>query len=33
MKDFDTFTKIAKNVGYFGKIILATGFKKLQKVQ
>jgi len=33
MKDFDTFTKIAKNVGNLGKIILATGFKKLPKVQ
>ena len=30
MKDFDNFTKIAKNVG---KIILATDFEKLPKVQ
>ena len=33
MKDFDTFTKIAKNVGDLGKIIIATGFEKLPKVQ
>ena len=33
MKDFDTFTKIAKNVGDLGKIIVATGFEKLPKVQ
>ena len=32
MKDFDTFTKIAKNVGDLGKIIAATGFEKLPKV-
>ena len=33
MKDFDTFTKIAKNVGNLGKIIFATNFEKLPKVQ
>ena len=33
MKDFDTFTKIAQNVGDLGKIIVATGFEKLSKVQ
>ena len=33
MKDFDTFTKIAKNVGDLGKIIVAAGFEKLPKVQ
>ena len=33
MKDFDTFTKIAQNVGDLGKIIVATGFEKLPKVQ
>ena len=32
MKDFDIFTKIAKNLGDLGKIILATGFEKLPKV-
>ena len=31
--DFDNFTKIPKNVGYLGKIIVATGFQKLPKVQ
>ena len=31
MKDFDTFTKIAKNVGNLVKMILATGFEKLPK--
>ena len=31
MKDFKTFTKIAKNVGDLSKIILATGFGKLPK--
>ena len=30
MKDFDTFTKIVLNVG---KIIVATGFERLPKVQ
>ena len=33
MKDFDTFTKIAYNVRDLKKIIVATGFKKLPKVQ
>ena len=33
MKDFDTFTKIAQNVGDLGKIIVAKGFEKLPKVQ
>ena len=33
MNDFDTLTKIAKNVGDFGKIIHATGCEKLPKVQ
>ena len=29
MKDFVIFTKILKNVGNLGKIIVATGFEKL----
>ena len=33
MKDFDTFTKIAENMGNLVKIIAATGFEKLPKVQ
>ena len=33
MIDFDAFTKIAKNVGNLGKIIVAKGFEKLRKVQ
>ena len=33
MKYFDYFTKIAKNVADLGKIIVATGFEKLPKVQ
>ena len=33
MIDFDTFTKIAKNVGDLGKFFVAKGFKKLPKVQ
>ena len=33
MNDFDTFTKIANNVGKLGKIIVATGFEWLPKVQ
>ena len=33
MKDFDNFTKIAKNLGDLGKLIVATGFEKLPKVQ
>ena len=32
IKDFDTFTKIAKNVGDLGKLIVAKGFEKLPKV-
>ena len=28
MIDFDTFTKMPKNVGDLGKIIVAKGFKK-----
>ena len=30
---FDTFTKMAKNVGDLGKFIVAKVFKKLPKVQ
>ena len=33
MKDFDTFKKLPKNVCNLGKIIVATGFEKLPKVQ
>ena len=33
MKVFEAFTKLPKNVGNFGKIIIAKGFKKLPKVQ
>ena len=33
MIDFDTFTKLPKNVGDLGKLIVARGFKKLPKVQ
>ena len=33
MKDFDNFTKIVYNVGNLGKLIVATGFEKLPKVQ
>ena len=33
MKDFNTFTIIALNGGNIGKIIVATGFEKLPKVQ
>ena len=33
MNDFDTFTKIAINVGKLGKIIVATNFEKVPKVQ
>ena len=33
MKDFTTFTKLPKNVGDLGKTIVATGLKKLPKVQ
>ena len=31
--DFDTFTKLPKNVGDVGKLIFAKGFKNLSKVQ
>ena len=31
--DFDTFTKLPKNVGDLGKLIAAKGFKHLPKVQ
>ena len=33
MKDFDSFTKLPKNVGDLGKLIVDKGFKKLPKVQ
>ena len=33
MIDFNTYTKIAKNVGDLDKLIVARGFKKLPKVQ
>ena len=33
MIDFDTFTKMPKNVGDLGQLIVAKGFKKLSKVQ
>ena len=33
MIDFNTFTKLPKNVGDLGKVIVAKGFKKLHKVQ
>ena len=33
MNDFDTLQKLPNNVGYLGKIIVATGFKWLHKVQ
>ena len=33
MIDFDTFTKLPKNVGDLGKLIVAKSFKKLPKVQ
>ena len=32
-KDFDTFKRFQKNVGDLGKLICATGFEKLPKVQ
>ena len=32
MIDFDTFTKMPKNVEDSGKILVAKGFKKLPKV-
>ena len=33
MIDCDTFTKMPKNVGELGKLIVAKGFEKLPKVQ
>ena len=33
IKDFDTFTKLPKNVGDLVKLIIAKGFEKLPKVQ
>ena len=33
MIDFDTFTKLPKNVSNLGKSVVAKGFKKLPKVQ
>ena len=33
MTDFDTFTKMPKNMGNLGKLIVANGFKKWSKVQ
>ena len=33
MMDFNTFTKLPKNVGDLGKWIVAKGFKNLPKVQ
>ena len=33
MIDFDTFTKLPKNVEDWGKIVVAKGSKKLPKVQ
>ena len=33
MKDFDSFTKLTKNEGNFGKIIAAKGIEKLPNVQ
>ena len=33
MIDFNTFTKMPKNVGDLGKFIVAKGFKNLPKVQ
>ena len=33
MKDFDTFAKIAENMGNLVKISAATGFEKMPKVQ
>ena len=32
-KDFDTFTKLPKNAGDLGNLIVAKGFEKLSKVQ
>ena len=33
IKDFDTFKKLPKNVGDFGKLFVAKGFEKFPKVQ
>ena len=33
MIDFETFTKLPKNVGDLAKLIVAEGFKKLPKVR
>ena len=33
MNDFGTFTKLPKNVGDLGKLIVAKGFEKLPNVQ
>ena len=33
IKDFDTFKKLPKNGGDWGKLIVAKGFTKLPKVQ
>ena len=33
MIDFDTFTKLPKNVGELDKLIVEKGFEKLPKVQ
>ena len=33
IKDFDTSQKLPKNVGDLCKLIVATGFEKLPKVQ
>ena len=33
MIDFENFTKMHKNVGDLGKLIVAKGFKKLPKAQ
>ena len=33
IKDFDSFTELPKNVGVWGKLIVAKGFKNLPKVQ
>jgi len=33
IKHFDTFKKLPKNVVDLGKLIVATGFEKLPKVQ
>ena len=33
MNDFDTFKKLPNNVGNLGKIIVASGFEWLLKVQ